>query len=102
MIVRSNLGWFLAAQYFINEATYLSPIENIWPIIKKKYVKDDHKLFSSWKPISGKNGISNPETNNPVVQTSSNEQEMLHHGKHAPAPTTRPVACSTFEINQFS
>ncbi len=22
----------------------------------KKYVNDDHKLFSSWKPISGKNG----------------------------------------------
>ncbi len=35
----------------------LSPIENIWHISKrKKYVKDDHKLFSSWKPISGKNG----------------------------------------------
>ncbi len=28
-----------------------------WRIIKmKKYVKDDHNLFSSWKPISGKNG----------------------------------------------
>ncbi len=34
----------------------LSPIENIWRIIKRKYVKDDHELFSSWKPISGKNG----------------------------------------------
>ncbi len=31
----------------------LSP--NIWRI-NEKYVKDDHKLFSSWKPISGKNG----------------------------------------------
>ncbi len=35
----------------------LSPIENIWRIIQqKKNVKDDHELFSSWKPISGKNG----------------------------------------------
>ncbi len=33
----------------------LSPIENIWRIIKRKYIKDDHKLLSSWKPISGKN-----------------------------------------------
>ncbi len=24
--------------------------------LNEKYVKDDHKLFSSWKPISGKNG----------------------------------------------
>ncbi len=31
----------------------LSPIENIW---QRKYIKDDHKLFSSWKPITGKNG----------------------------------------------
>ncbi len=34
----------------------LSPIENIWRFIKRKYVKDNHKLFSNWKPISGKNG----------------------------------------------
>ncbi len=32
----------------------LSPIENIWRI--EIYVQDNHKLFSSWKPISGKNG----------------------------------------------
>ncbi len=30
----------------------LSPIENICRIIKQKYVKDNHELFSSWKPIS--------------------------------------------------
>ncbi len=29
-------------------STDLSPIENIWCIIKRKYVKDDHELFSSW------------------------------------------------------
>ncbi len=29
----------------------LSPIENIWCFIKWKYVKDYHKLFSSWKNI---------------------------------------------------
>ncbi len=34
----------------------LSPIENIWCIIKQKYVKDDHELFSRWKPVSGNNG----------------------------------------------
>ncbi len=33
----------------------LSPIENIWWIIKKN-VKDDHELFSRWKPVTGKNG----------------------------------------------
>ncbi len=34
----------------------LSPIENIWRIIKRKIRQDDHKFFSSLKPISGKNG----------------------------------------------
>ncbi len=24
--------------------------------LNEKYVKDDHELFSSWKPLSGKNG----------------------------------------------
>ncbi len=54
----------------------ISPIENMvhWCIIKRKYVKDDHKLFSSWKVTSGKNGtqISNtktPETHNLDAKT---------------------------------
>ncbi len=34
----------------------LSPVENIWHIIKWKLFKDDHQLFSSWKSISSKNG----------------------------------------------
>ncbi len=54
----------------------LSPKENIWRIIERKYVKDDHKLFSSWKPISGKNGTKFqhkiPETHKLDAQTSSN------------------------------
>ncbi len=39
----------------------LSPIENIWHIIKLKYVKDNHKLFSSWKTTLGKNGTKSPK-----------------------------------------
>ncbi len=34
----------------------LSPVENIWRIIKWKIKQDDHELFSNWKPLSGKNG----------------------------------------------
>ncbi len=31
--------------------------------LNEKYVKDDHKLFSSWKPISGKNGTKFQQQN---------------------------------------
>ncbi len=85
----------------------LSPIESIWCIIKLKYVKDDHKLFSSWKPISGKNGTKfqhqNSRNSMPrCLQTVLKEEEMLHHGKNAPVPTIlRPVAGITFEIISF-
>ncbi len=34
----------------------LSPIENICRIIKLKIHQKCHELFSSWKPVSGKNG----------------------------------------------
>ncbi len=40
--------------------------------LNKKYLKDNHKLFSSWTPISGKNGTKTPETHNLDAQTSSN------------------------------
>ncbi len=47
----------------------ISAIENIWwHHWTKNTVKDDHKLFSSWKPISGKNGTN---TKTPETQTSS-------------------------------
>ncbi len=83
----------------------LSPIENSWH--KRKYVKDDHKLFSSWKPISGRNGTNSntktPETHNLERQTSSNcfekKRRCYNHGKHAPRPNyLRTVAGITFEI----
>ncbi len=42
-------------------------------------MQDYHELFSSWKPISGKNGTK--------------EEEMLHHGKHVHTQTIfKPVA----------
>ncbi len=48
--------------------------------------------------------IKTPETHNLDAQTSSNcfEEEMLHHGKHAPVPTIlRPVAGIKFEMSSF-
>ncbi len=47
-----------------------------------------------------------PETHNLDAQMSSNcfekEEEMLHHGKHAPVPTIlRPVAGIKFEMSSF-
>ncbi len=48
----------------------ISPIENIAAILNEKYVKDDHELFSSWKPISGR--TKNSETHNLDVQTTLN------------------------------
>ncbi len=47
-----------------------------------------------------------PETHNLDAQTSSNffenEEEMLHHGKHAPvANILRPVAGIKFEMSSF-
>ncbi len=53
----------------------------------------------------GPNSITKtPETHNLDAQTSSNwkEEEMLHHGKHAPVPTIlRPVAGIKFEMSSF-
>ncbi len=68
----------------------LSHIDNIWPIIKRKYIKGDHKLFSSWKPISGENGTKLQKliTSCPdVFKLFWKEEEMLHHAKHTPFPT---------------
>ncbi len=47
-----------------------------------------------------------PETHNLDAQMSSKvfwkEEEMLHHGKHAPAPTIlRPLAGIKFEMSSF-
>ncbi len=72
----------------------LSHIENIWRIIKQKIsVKDDHKLFSSWKPISGKNGTKFQHQNSvnslprcqDVFKLIWKEEEMLHHGNMPPS-----------------
>ncbi len=82
----------------------LSPIENIWCIIKWKICQDDHKLFSGWKPISGKNGPNSntkiPETHNLKAQTSSNCFEKKR-GCYTMVnmPLSRPVAGIEFEIS---
>ncbi len=43
-------------------------------LLNEKYIKDDHKLFSSWKPISGKNGtkFQHQKLQKLDAQTSSN------------------------------
>ncbi len=44
-----------------------------------------------------------PETHNlDLFKLFWKEEEMLHHGKHAPVPTIlRPVAGITFEMSSF-
>ncbi len=53
----------------------LSPIENVWCIIKRKYVKDDHELAAGnlYQARMGPNSnTKTPETHNLNAQTSSN------------------------------
>ncbi len=77
----------------------LSPIKNIWHIYNEKYVKNDHKLFSSWKPIPGKNGtkfqLKTPESHKLDAQTSSNCFEKKRR------TILRPVAGITFKMSSF-
>ncbi len=83
----------------------LSPIENIWRIIKNKS-NTTTKLFRSWKPISGKNGTKFQHRNSKtwcpdVFKVFWKEEEMLHHGKHAPVQTIFET-CSMHQISFYS
>ncbi len=89
----------------------LSPIENIWHIIKLKiyqrWPQTLQQLGNLYQARMGPNSNTKTlETHNLDAQTSSNCFEMkrrcLHHGKHAPVPTIlRPVAGITFEMSSF-
>ena len=55
--------------------------------LNEKHIKDDHKLFSSWKPLSGKNEFQHQNSRNskprcPDVYKRFWKEEMLHHGEH--------------------
>ncbi len=77
----------------------------VYVSLNEKYVKDDHKLFSSWKPISGKYGTKLQHQNSryskprcpDVFNLFWNEEEMLHNGKHAPVPNYFET-CSRHQI----
>ncbi len=67
------------------------PIENIWCIIK-------WKIHQRWPRTK------TPETHNhpDVFKLFWKEEEMLHHGKHAPVPAIlRPAAGIKFEMSSF-
>ncbi len=88
----------------------LSPIENIWHIITRKirqrwprtlqqletYIRQEWDQIPT--PKLQKLITSMPRR----LQTVLKEEEMLHHGKHAPVPTIlKPVAGIRFEMSSF-
>ncbi len=85
----------------------LSPIENIWCIIKRKIRQRRPQTLHQLETYIRQewDQILTPETHNLDAQTSSNcfeKEEILHHGKHAPVPNIlRPVAGIKFEISSF-
>ncbi len=85
----------------------LSPIENIWRIIKRKIRQRRPQTGNLLQARMWPNcNTKTPETPNLDAQTSSKlfwkEEKMQHHGKHAPIPTIlRPVGGVKFEINSF-
>ncbi len=82
----------------------LSPIENIWQIIKWKIRQRRPQTGNLLQARMWPN--CNTKTPYLDAQTSSKlfwkEEKMQHHGKHAPIPTIlRPVGGIKFEINSF-
>ncbi len=68
----------------------LSPIDNIWHIIKRKIRQRLPWTLQQLKTYIRQklDQIPTPKTHNLDAQTSSNcfeKKEMLHHGKHAPS-----------------
>ncbi len=75
----------------------LSPTENIWHIIKRKIRQRRPQSLQQLETYIRQEWDQIPETHNLDVQTALNffekEEEMLHHGKHAPISTIlRPIA----------
>ncbi len=70
----------------------LTPIENIWPIIKRKTRQRRPQSLQQLKTYQARMGPNSntktSATHNLDALTSSNcVEKMLHHGKHAPIPT---------------
>ncbi len=76
----------------------LSPIENIWCIIKWKMSKTTTNS-SAAENLYQARMIPNSNTK---TQHPSKRRGMLHHGKHTPVPTIlRPVTGIKFEMSSF-
>ncbi len=87
----------------------LSPKENIGTL-NEKYVKtttNSSEAGNLYQVRMGPNSTTQtPETHNldapDIFKLFWKEEEMLHHGKHAPVPTIlRPVAGIKFEMSSF-
>ncbi len=88
----------------------LSPIENIWRIIKWKIRQRRPQTLQQLETYIRQewDQIPTPKlqrliTSMPdVFKLFWKEEKMLHHGKHAPVPTIlRPVAGIKFEMSSF-
>ncbi len=88
----------------------LSPIENIWHIIKRKICQRQPQtlqqletyIWQEWDQIPTPK-LQKLITSMPdIFKLFWKEEEMLHHGKHAPVPIIlRPVAGIKFEMSSF-
>ncbi len=79
----------------------LSPIENIWCIIKRK-IKDDYELFSSWKPIR-QEWDPTPKLQKLITSMPRRLQTVLKRGGDATPMVTCPrpnyfETCSRHQI----
>ncbi len=88
----------------------LSPIENIWHIIKLKICQRRPQTFQQLETYIRQewDQIPTPKLQKLItsmpkrLQLFWKEEEMLHHDKHAPIPTIlRPVAGIKFEMSSF-
>ncbi len=88
----------------------LSPIENIWCIIKRKIHQRRPRTLQQLETYIRQewDQIPTPKLQKLITSMSDvfklfwKEEEMLHHGKHAPVPTIfRPVAGIKFEMSSF-
>ncbi len=83
----------------------LSPIENIWRIIKREIRQRRPQTLQQLETYIKQewDQIPTPKLQKLITSMPRRLQtEMLHHGKHAPVPTIlRPVAGIKFEKSSF-
>ncbi len=106
-------AWFLSRVRVLNWPAYspdLSPIENIWCIIKRKIHQRWPQTFQQletyirqkWGQIQTPKLLKLIASLPRVFKLFGKEEEMLQHGKYAPVPTIlRPVAGIKFEMSSF-